>query len=325
MIRKRLFILVFSTALVLLHPFYFLQDVNAKLKVGETLKYDVTFGNLLKGYAEIKFYGKITSYAEYETLTVPLEEVAIDSTLKVLSDSMYNALTDSTIDEALPDLLDESQADSMHEEKQDSIKVIKTITTNIYYITYDTKFIGNIYNLHADIYARDDFFPLLIETKIRRTGKVSRGRELFYPDKNMAIFSQIIEGEEEVDTLLRKHPLQDVTTIPFYFMGRNFGIGDFFNISLPQGEFKLTCIATERIETGEGFDFKSYNTYRIESNPEGFKVWLNKKDKVPIKVYMKEQKIKMLLKKKKIDASIKTNKFNEARVKAKLIHLFPNN
>ena len=180
----------------------------------------------------------------------------------------------------------------------------KTIydSKELFYITYDTEFVGNIYNLHADIYANDEFFPVCIKTKIRRPGKLSEGLELFYHDRKMAIFSQIIEGKEEVDTIFRKYPIQDITTLPFYLSRINFVLGDSLKISLPQSELKLRCEKIEEIVVDEE---NNYSTFLIKSEPKGFKMWLNRgKKRVPIKVYIEQSRIKMLLRKIKIDKSI---------------------
>lgn len=183
----------------------------------------------------------------------------------------------------------------------------KTIydSTDLFYMTYDTKFFASIFKSHIDIYATEDFFPVRIETEIKRIGKLSKGLELFYRNKNMAIFSQIIEGKEEVDTILREHPIQDITTLPFYLMGINFNPGDTLQVSLPQGELKLARAKIEEIVIDEDF-FNTYSTYLIKSEPKGFKVWLNRgKNRLPIKIHIEQSKIKMLLKKVEIDKSIK--------------------
>ncbi len=183
----------------------------------------------------------------------------------------------------------------------------KTIydSTELFYMTYDTKFFASIFKSHIDIYATEDFFPVRIETEIKRIGKLSKGLELFYRNKNMAIFSQIIEGKEEVDTILREHPIQDITTLPFYLMGINFDPGDTLQVSLPQGELKLARAKIEEIVIDEDF-FNTYSTYLIKSEPKGFKVWLNRgKNRLPIKIHIEQSKIKMLLKKIEIDKSIK--------------------
>ena len=226
----------------------------------------------------------------YSRVAEPLEnQPVIDSTnLKsLLSDSLLKKPDSTLNDSALV---------------PESIMVVKAETTNIYYITYDTKFIGNIYNLHADIYTRDDFFPLLIETKINRTGKLSVGHELFFPEKKTAIFSQSIEkGEIDVDTIVRSNPIQDITTLPFYFSKLNLQDSDTFHISLPQGEYKLIHTQDKTIEVGEGEDYISYKTSVFESQPSGLKVYVCKKDKIPIKVNIDTQKIKMLLIKRKMN------------------------
>ena len=187
----------------------------------------------------------------------------------------------------------------------------------LFYITYDTKFVGNIYNLHADIYANDEFFPVCIKTKIRRPGKLSEGLELFYHDRKMAIFSQIIEGKEEVDTIFRKYPIQDITTLPFYLSRINFVLGDSLKISLPQSELKLRCEKIEEIEVDEE---NNYSTFLIKSEPKGFKMWLNRgKNRVPIKVYIEQSKIKMLLRKIEIDKSILEKHLDEKETKEETI------
>lgn len=183
----------------------------------------------------------------------------------------------------------------------------KTIydSTELFHITYDTKFFANIFNSHINIYATEDLFPVRIETEIKRTGKLSKGLELFYRNKNMAIFSQVIEGKEEVDTILREHPIQDITTLPFYLMGINFDLEDTLKVSLPQGELKLTCAKIEEIMIDEDL-LNTYSTYLIKSEPKGIKIWLNRgKNKLPIKIHIEQSKIKMLLKKIEIDKSIK--------------------
>ncbi|OQX52602.1 MAG: hypothetical protein B5M53_08120 [Candidatus Cloacimonas sp. 4484_209] len=264
------------------------------LQVGETFLYDVTFSGVLKGKTVITFYGRITYFTRMDTIysrvAEPLEnQTVIDSTkLKSLLPNSLLKKPDTTLNDSA--LVPES------------IMVVKAETTNIYYITYDTKFIGNIYNLHADIYTRDDFFPLLIETKISRTGKLSVGHELFFPEKKTAIFSQSIEkGEIDVDTIIRSNPIQDITTLPFYFSKLNLQDSDTFHISLPQGEYKLVHTQDKTIEVGEGEDYISYKTSVFESQPSGLKVYVCKKDKIPIKVNIDTQKIKMLLIKRKIN------------------------
>ncbi len=180
-------------------------------------------------------------------------------------------------------------------------------STDHIFITYDTRFIGNIYSLHADIYATEDFSPVRIETRIRRPGKLSKGLELFFRDKNMAIFSQVTEGEYEIDTILREHPIQDVTTLPFYLMGVDLEIGSTLDLSLPQGELKLTAVKIEEVVIGE----ENFSTIRIESEPPGIKIWLNRKNKIPIKVYIAQSKIKMRLNRIEIDESIAVKNMNE--------------
>ncbi len=321
--KRNRFITTAVLVIILLYPLYMVSGKSKSFIVGETLEYDVTFGGLLKGNAKIKFYGKVATYTKRETVTVFLEDAVLDSTLEILTDTTSGPESDSIFDNVTPDTLDESDIDSLSKPTPLITQAIKTTKTNIYYITYETKFIGNIYNLHADIYAMDGFFPLLIETEIKRGGNISSGRELFFPDKKMAIFTQTIENKEEIDTLIRNNPLQDITTIPFYFMGKNIYIGAVFNVSLAQGEYKLTSVALQRLEFGEGFDYRLYETYRVESEPKGFKIWLNKKNNVPIKVYIDYQKIRMVLRKRSIDASVKQKTFNEDTIKSKLTHVFP--
>jgi hypothetical protein len=305
---------IFAVTLLLL---LFSLQANAKLKEGEVLRYKVTFGNVLKGKAEITFYGKITSYTFAETLTVSVEELREEVGYSILSDSIAEAL--------LSDSSKETEGDSVKKNFIDSLEVIKFDKVDIYYITYETAFIGNIYNLHADIYTKEDFFPLYIETEIQRTGNVSHGKELFFPEQKMAIFSQIIGEENEVDTLRGENKLQDVTTIPFYFMNKNITLGSSFDVSLPQGEFELNAVGTENIEIGEDFEHQVYyNTYKISSEPKGYTLWLTKVEKLPIKVHMDEQKIRMVLKERDIDPSVTAKIFDEKKIKEKLIHLYPN-
>jgi len=301
---------------------FFAQNTNGKIEVGETLNYSVIFGGILKGNAKIKFYGKIASFVNYETLFVLTEDLREDSSLRVFVDSTIQTLADTTQEKTLSDSISEISSDSLTEAIADSVKVIKTLVTNVYYITYETHFVGNIYNVNADIYATDNFLPLLIETKINRTGKTSRGKELFFPDRRMAIFSQSIENKQEADTIFRKHPLQDITTLPFYLMNVDFGEIDTVQISLAQGEIKLYKVGKQEVIIGED----NYNTDLIESESKELKVWLNRKDKLPIKVVIEEQKIKMHLIKKEIDKSIESKliNINKEKIKTKLSHILNN-
>jgi hypothetical protein len=297
----------------------------AHLKAGQKLTYDVTFGNVLKGHAVIKFFGDVASFTEVETLTVMADSAIIDAGLDFLSESTLVIEADSIVKYCPIDSVGEAACDSSAEEKPIAITTVKKKVHSIFYITYDTKFIGNIYNLHADIYTNEDFFPLLIETQITRTGNKSKGKELFFPDRNMAIFSQIIEGVEEVDTLWGEHSLQDITTLPFFFSGQSNGVGNTLDVSLPQGEYKLTYVDTEIIEYGEGHDYRYYHTYRIESEPKGFTLWLHKNSNVPVKVHIESQKIKMILSKREIDKSANGALLPEDKIKQKLAHIFPLN
>lgn len=292
------------------------------LKAGQKLTYDVTFGNVLRGRAMIKFYGKVTSFTEPETLTVMADSELIDADLEVLSDTTLIIEADSMVKYCPVDSPANAPCDSSEKGKPLPVTIVREKVHNIFFITYDTEFIGNIYNLHADIYTNADFFPLLIETKITRTGSKSQGEELFFPERNMAIFSQLIGGVREVDTIIREHPLQDVTTLPFYFSGLNNGVGDTLEVSLAQGEFTLSYTDTEIVEYGEGHDYRYYDTYRIESDPEGFKLWLGIKSKVPIKVHMESQKIKMMLSKREFEKSSDGALLPEQTIKKKLTHVF---
>jgi hypothetical protein len=299
--------------------------LTAHFKPGQKLIYDVTFGNILKGRAEIRFFGTVATITEAETLTVLADSALVGTEIGFLSDSVLIIDADSMVEYFPPDSVGKDTTDSLIENRPIPITVIKNKAHNILYITYDTKFIGNIYNLHADIYADEQFFPLLIETQITRTGNQSRGRELFFPDRNMAIFSQTIGEEQEIDTLLRKHPLQDATTLPFYFSCMESRVGDTLYVSLAQGEYSLSYVDTEIIEYGEGYDFRYYHTYRIESEPEGFKLWIDEKNKIPIQVHIESQKIKMILSKREIDKSSSVRPLSEDEIKQKLGHLFPPN
>jgi hypothetical protein len=283
------------------------------MKVGETMKFDVTFGGILKGKADIVFLGKITSITEYETLTIPIDMAKLDTIHYCPLDSSVKTILNS---------FSSDENDSNNIELPESIDVVKKKDTDIYYITYDTEFIGNIYDLHAEIYMREDFYPILIETKIIRTGKTSYGKELFFPNKKKAIFMQTIGGVTESDTLIRNNPLQDITTIPFYLMRKKFSLGTTYNVSLPQGEFEINYSEGNRLEVGEGAEYRSYETYKVESNPEGFTVWLDRKTKVPVKVNMEKQKIKMILTKRLINNNIKIKSFTETEIRKKLSHIF---
>lgn len=319
------YILGYLKIILLLLPFLCsVGYLNAELEKGKMLKYDVTFGAILKGYAEIKFYGKVASHTDYDTIMVPYDSIPFNSSLILTPDSILEKFAADSIEEFTPDSTVESPQDSISNTIQDSVKILNPITTDIFFITYDTEFFGNLYSLYANIYTRDDFYPLLIETEIKRTGKLSKGLEQFFPDDKMAIFSQVIEGKKEVDTLRRNHPLQDVTTLPFYFKDKNIHIGKLFALSLPQGEYTLKCTKSEDLEFGEGFNYRYYKTNYIESNPEGFYVWLNKKNNIPIKVIIDSQKIKMVLKEEKTDKSIKNKSHNGEEVLKKLNHLFCN-
>jgi len=321
-------LLIFGIVLLFLPSFLSPQNRTAKLKMGETLKYNVIFGGLLKGQATIKFYGIVTSYIKYDTtyitLTDSLRKIVRDSINSSVSDSVVKADTNSSYKEDTTlDLIEEMPQGSTFNAAPESVEVVLIDTTNIYYITYDTKFLGSIYNSHADIYTKDDFSPLFIETKIMRNGKVSHGSEIFYPAQKMAIFSQVIKDEENIDTIIRKNPLQDITTLPFYFLNIDFGVGDSFNISLPQDELKLTCIKIENIQIGGSPDYNLYRTYYIESEPQGFNVWLDMNNKIPVKVHIEEQKINMFLKKVEITQSLNDGNKHEQKVRDKLRHLFP--
>lgn len=295
----------------------------ANLKQGQKLTYDVTFGNILKGNAVVTYYGKIASFTDVETLTVLADSAIINEGLDFIEGSTLVIETDSIVEYSPFDSSGEAENDSSAVEAPAPLTVIKEKVHGIFYITYDTHFLGNVYNLHADIYTDSSFFPLLIETQITRTGKKSKGREQFYPCKNMAIFSQIIEGVEEIDTLLREHPLQDVTTLPFYFTNIENEIGDTLEVSLAQGEYRLSYVDSEIVEYGEGHDYRYYHTYRIESEPEGFKLWLSKKSKIPIRVDIKSQNLKMMLAKREIDKSLPSDMLDEDRIIQKLRHIFP--
>jgi hypothetical protein len=299
------------------------MPLGAYFKAGQKLIYDVTFGNILKGYAEIRFFGTVATITEAETLTVLADSALIGTGIGFLSDSVLIIDADSMVEYFAPDSVGKDTIESLIKNRPIPITVIKNKPHNILYITYDTKFIGNIYNLHADIYADEQFFPLLIETQIMRTGNQSRGKELFFPDRNMAIFSQIIGEKQEIDTLLREHPLQDATTLPFYFSCMENQVGDTLYVSLAQGEYSLSYVDTEIIEYGEGHDFRYYHTYRIESEPEGFKLWIGEKIKIPIQVHLESQKIKMILSKREIDKSSSVRPLSEDEIKQKLSHLFP--
>ena len=52
----------------------------------------------------------------------------------------------------------------------------KTIydSTDLFYMTYDTKFFASIFKSHIDIYATEDFFPVRIETEIKRIGIINK-------------------------------------------------------------------------------------------------------------------------------------------------------
>jgi hypothetical protein len=297
----------------------------AYLKAGQKLTYDVTFGNMLKGHAVIRFFGDVASFTEVETLTVLADSGGIEAGLDFLSESTLVVEADSIVKYCPVDSGTVAECDSSSDDEPIPITTVKEKVHKIFYITYDTKFIGNIYNVHADIYTNADFFPLLIETKISRTGKKSKGKELFFPDRNMAIFSQTIEGVEEIDTLMREHPLQDITTLPFFFSGQSNEVGNMLDVSLAQGEYKLTYVDTEIIEYGEGHDYRYYHTYRIESQPKGFTLWLNKKNNVPVKVHIESQKIKMMLSKREIDKSGNGVLLPEDKIRQKLAHIFPQN
>jgi hypothetical protein len=296
--------------------------LTAHFTPGQKLTYDVTFGNILKGNAEIKFFGRIASFTEAETIKVLADSALIGAGLDFVSESTLVIDADS-IERFLP-------ADSIHSDESDSIgkgnpipiKMVKRKVHNIYFITYDTRFIGNIYNLHADIYANEDFYPLLIETHITRTGTKSQGKEIFFPERNRAIFSQIIEGKLETDTLIREHALQDVTTLPFYFSVLNNEVGSKLEVSLAQGEYVLTYVGIERLEYGEGHDYRYYDTYRIESQPPGYKIWIDTKNRLPIKVHIESQKIKMMLAKREIDKSMNPGIETEDKIREKLSHIF---
>jgi len=299
-------------------------NINGQMKVGETLNYKITFGGILKGDARIQFYGKIASFAKYETLYVSTDCLMSDSTLKaVLVDSTNSeTVIDSTEEKISGDSAIELQADSLVEVIPDSIKAVRTLVTNIYFITYNTHFIGNIYNLNASIYATDNFLPLLIETKIDRTGKTSYGRELFFPDRKMAIFSQNVENKQEIDTIFRKYPLQDITTLPFYLMNIDFDGVDTIEVSLAQGELKLHKVGKREVIIGE----ENFNTELVKSRPEELKVWLNRKDRLPIKVEINKQKIKMYFKSKEVNGAIdnKLLGINKEKIKVKLSHIINN-
>ncbi len=299
------------------------MPLQGHFKAGQKITYDVTFGNILKGRAVIKFFGKVTSFTEAETLTVLGDSTGISAEFDLPSESTLVIDADSIVKYYPADSVGGIESDSSVGAHPIPITMVKETVHNIYYITYDTKFIGNIYSLHADIYTNEDFFPLLIETQITRTGNHSQGKELFFPDRNMAIFSQTIGGAEEIDTLIREHPLQDITTLPFYFSVLDNKVGNALNVSLAQGELILTYVDTEIIEYGEGHDYRYYNTYRIESEPKGFKIWLNTKNKVPIRVHIENQRIKMIFSKREIDKSINASLLPADKIKQKLAHLFP--
>jgi|GEM_PF-3903966 len=315
-------IYIAASFVLFLSTLFFAQNTKGEIEVGETLNYSVTFGGILKGNANIKFYGKIASFANYETLFVLTEDLLKDSSLKVIVDSSVRTLADTTQEKILSDSISEMSDDSLTEAISDSVKVVKTVVKNVYYITYETHFVGNIYSVNADIYATDNFLPLLIETKINRTGKTSHGKELFFPDRRMAIFSQSIDNKQEVDTIFREHPLQDITTLPFYLMNVDFDKMDTMKISLAQGEIKLYKVGKEEVIIGED----NYSTDLIESVDKELKVWLNRKDKLPIKVVIEEQKIKMYLKGEKTDKSInsKLTDIDKEKIKAKLSHFLYN-
>jgi hypothetical protein len=289
---------------------------------GQKLTYDITFGNILKGNAELKFFGKVASITEAETLQVMTDSALIDAGLAGPPESTLVIDADSMIMYSPPDTSGELPSDSSLSEEPVPMPVINETVHDIYFITYETRFIGNIYSLHADIYTNEEFFPLLIETKITRSGNKSKGKELFFPDRKMAVFSQTIGETEEVDTLRREHPLQDITTLPIYLSQLNKSVGSTLDVSLAQGELTLTYVDTEIIEYGEGHDYRYYDTYRIESEPKGFRLWLATKNKVPVKVHIDNQKIKMMLVNREIDKSM-SGVLSEDRIKQKLGHVFP--
>lgn len=309
----------FFSVLIVLMP---ALPLRAQLKAGQKLTYDVVFGNVLKGHAVIKFYGKVASVTEVETVTIYADSSLIGEELDVTPESTLIIEADSLVKYCPVDSGSQHECDSLAEVAPVPITTVKKNVHNILYITYDTQFIGNIYNLHADIYTDKDFFPLLIETRITRTGNTSQGKELFFPEKRMAIFSQTIGGVHETDTLVRENPLQDVTTLPFYFSGLNNSIGSSFDVSLSQGEYALTYVDSEIIEYGEGHDYRYYNTYRIESQPKDFTLWITMNNKIPVKVHIESQKLKMILAHREIDKTGNVSPLPENKIKQKLAHIF---
>ncbi len=314
--RVRLFILLLGVSL-------FTVQLKAHLKQGQKLTYDVTFGNILKGHAVVKYHGSIASYTETETLTVLADSAMLEAGLPFLSESTLVIDADSIIEYSPADSTNKTEHDSASIPPPKPITVLREKVHDIFYISYDTHFVGNLYHLHADIFTDSVFTPLLIETQITRTGKKSQGEEQFFPAQNMAIFSQRIEGILETDTIIRQHPLQDVTTLPFYLSNMEHGVGTTLDVSLAQGEYNLSYVDEEIIEYGEGHDYRYYHTYRIESEPEGFKLWLSKNNKIPVKVYIESQKINMILAKREIDKSIPAEILSEQKVMEKLRHIFP--
>jgi hypothetical protein len=163
--------------------------------------------------------------------------------------------------------------------------------SRVHSITYTTRFTGGIYSSTAKVYVGEDLFPIRIETEITRSGRKSKGLQEFFPERKMAIFTQVIDNNTKMDTLLREFPLQDITTLPFYLMSRSLKPSDTLEISLPQGEYRFVSEGEEIVELRESDNVRATV---IESVPPDIKIWMDSNNRIPIKIHLRNSKILMI-------------------------------
>jgi Protein of unknown function (DUF3108) len=164
-----------------------------------------------------------------------------------------------------------------------------------YRLTQDMA-VGSFFTNQVEILCRQgDLFPLLITTVMTREGREARGQQVYDPDQHTATFSQTADGRTKSKTVRRRHPIQDLVTVPYYARTLPLSVGAVFPLSLWEGEYTLRVAGREKLSGDLAWAGDTSLGWVLKSDPPILKAWLTGDERrLPVKVEM-EGKLRMRL------------------------------